>query len=62
LLAAIVTITVDEQLLEQINDFRFGNRIETKSEAIRQLILRGLNEFPKDKRKKSLKPTLRKYL
>lgn len=31
----ILTFAIDDDLLERLNDFRFGNRIETRSEAIR---------------------------
>ena len=30
-----ILLIVDGQLLERIDDFRFGNRINTRSEAIR---------------------------
>jgi len=40
----ILTFAADKELLERINDFRFENRIETKSEAIRQLVEKGLKE------------------
>ncbi|UCE51363.1 MAG: ribbon-helix-helix protein, CopG family [Desulfobacterales bacterium] len=33
-----ILITMDEDLLERIDDFRFDNRINTRSEAIRRLI------------------------
>ena len=43
----ILTFAVDKELLERINDFRFDNRIETKSEAIRMLVEKGLREYTK---------------
>jgi len=43
----ILTFAADKELLERINDFRFENRIETKSEAIRQLVEKGLKEYEK---------------
>jgi hypothetical protein len=46
----ILTFAVDPELLERINDFRFDNRIETKSEAIRILIEKGLKEQKQKKR------------
>ena len=46
----ILTFAVDPELLERINDFRFENRIETKSEAIRVLVETGLKEHEKKKR------------
>ena len=45
----ILTFAVDEELLERLNDFRFENRIETKSEAIRMLIEKALIDFEKNK-------------
>jgi metal-responsive CopG/Arc/MetJ family transcriptional regulator len=52
-----ILITLDNDLLNRIDDFRFGNRINSRSEAIRFLIEKGLsvNEAPlssgKDKKK-----------
>jgi len=45
----ILTFAVDEELLERIKDFRFDNRIETKSEAIRLLVEKGLKHYEKKK-------------
>jgi len=39
-----VTFIADEDLLRRINDYRFGQRIENKSEAIRRLIEVGLKQ------------------
>jgi len=39
-----MAITVDDETFKLIEDFRFENRIQTRSEAIRQLILAGLRE------------------
>jgi metal-responsive CopG/Arc/MetJ family transcriptional regulator len=47
----ILTFAVDEDLLERIKDYRFDNRIETKSEAIRMLVEKGLKEYEKKKKK-----------
>ncbi len=47
----ILTFAVDEKLLERISDFRFENRIETRSEAIRLLIEKGLEDYEKKKKK-----------
>lgn len=44
----VITLLVDEELLERINDYRFGNRIESKSEALRLLIEKGLEAFDED--------------
>mgnify|MGYP000421397463 CR=1 FL=1 len=47
----IITLAVDKELLERINDFRFENRIETKSEAIRMLVEKSLKDYEKKKKK-----------
>ena len=47
----ILTFATDEELLERINDFRFENRIETRSEAIRLLVEKGLKEYEKKSKK-----------
>ena len=39
-----VLITLDKDLLEKIEDFRYGNRIPTRSEAVRRLIKEGLKK------------------
>lgn len=46
----ILTFAIDEELLERLNDFRFENRIETRSEAIRMLVENGLKDYEKKKR------------
>jgi metal-responsive CopG/Arc/MetJ family transcriptional regulator len=47
----ILTFAADEELLERISDFRFENRIETRSEAIRMLVEKGLKEYKKKPKK-----------
>ena len=42
-----VLITFDEHLLNRVDDFRFENRINTRSEAIRRLIDEGLKKYEK---------------
>lgn len=48
----VMTFAVDKELLERINDYRFDNRIETKSEAIRLLVEMGLKDYEKKPKKK----------
>ena len=43
----ILTFAVDEDLLKRISDFRFDNRIETRSEAIRTLVEKALKDYEK---------------
>ncbi len=47
----ILTFAVDDELMERINDFRVENRIETRSEAIRILVEKGLMDYEKQKKK-----------
>jgi len=44
----ILTFAADKDLVERINDYRFENRIETKSEAIRRLVEKGLEANKKE--------------
>ena len=48
-----VLITLDKKLLEKIEDFRYGNRIPTRSEAVRRLIEEGLKKHQKNPPKPS---------
>lgn len=50
----ILNFVVDEDLLKRIDDYRFENRINSRSEAIRRLIEEGLKKSPgkQDKRTK----------
>jgi len=45
----ILTFAVDMELLERLNNFRFENRIETRSEAIRMLVEKALRDYEKKK-------------
>ena len=46
-----ILITFDSDLLTRIDDFRFGNRINSRSEAIRRLIEDGLKASDISERK-----------
>ena len=48
----ILTFAADERLFDRINDYRFEKRIETRSEAIRLLVEKGLESYEKEKVKK----------
>jgi len=48
----ILNFVVDEELLKRIDDYRFENRINSRSEAVRSLIKEGLK---KDSSKKNLR-------
>ena len=43
------TVSVDEELFKQIDDFRFANRFNTRSQATVELIRRGLEMIQKEK-------------
>ena len=42
-----ILITIDDKLIERIDDFRFENRINSRSEAIRRLINEALKKYEK---------------
>ena len=44
-------ITFDNDLIEQIDDYRFDNRLDSRSEAVRQLIKAGLKKKTPKKKK-----------
>lgn len=47
-------ITVDDETLKEIDDFRFGNRFNSRSQATLELIRLGLAAFKeRDKEQKS---------
>ena len=43
----ILNFVVDKDLMERLDDFRFGNRIKTMSEAIRRLLDEALKKYEK---------------
>jgi len=47
-----IVFVADDELLERIEDFRFDNRISSRSEAIRILVEAGLRAKPKPPKKK----------
>ena len=42
-----VLITMDKNLMDRVDDFRFENRINSRSEAIRRLIKESLKKYEK---------------
>lgn len=48
-----ILLLIDENLLKRVDDFRFDNRINTRSEAIRRLIEESLKKYEKKPSKKS---------
>ena len=49
----ILTFAAEKELVDRINDYRFDNRIETKSEAIRRLVIKGLEDYEKNRKDKT---------
>ena len=45
------TVLVDEELLKEIDDFRFENRYPSRSAATIDLIRRGIEQLQKDQEK-----------
>jgi metal-responsive CopG/Arc/MetJ family transcriptional regulator len=44
-----ILLILDDEFLSRIDDFRFGNRINTRSEAIRRLIEESLKKYDSKK-------------
>lgn len=47
-----VLLTVDEDLLKKVEDYRYTNRIPSRSEAMRRLLKEALKKYEKRKPKK----------
>lgn len=47
-----ILLVVDDKLIKRIEDFRFSNRIGSRSEAIRRLIDEALKKHEKNPSKK----------
>lgn len=45
------TVSVDNELFQQIEDFRYENRYQTRSEATVELIRLGLEQLRKEQKK-----------
>ena len=53
-----VLLTLNEKLLSRIEDFRYNNRVPTRSEAMRQLLKAGLDKLEKKKESKKSPSTM----
>lgn len=51
------TVTVDDELLKKIDDFRFENRYPSRSAATLELIRLGMEALKKDQEAKKNKPS-----
>jgi len=47
----ILTISIDKELIADIDDYRFENRISSRSEAIRRLLKQALKKHKKGQSK-----------
>jgi len=48
-----IIFVADEDLIKRLDDYRFGNRIKTQSEAIRRLLDAGLEQWESTQTKSS---------
>ena len=48
----LILFVVDDDLFKKIDDYRFENRINSRSEAVRKLVEEGLKKSEKAKPKK----------
>lgn len=51
------TVSVDKELFQQIEDFRFERRYQTRSQATVELIRLGLAQLKKEEAEKASDPT-----
>jgi len=47
----IINFAIDKDLMDRLDDFRFDNRINTRSEAIRRLLEEALKKYEKKQKK-----------
>jgi metal-responsive CopG/Arc/MetJ family transcriptional regulator len=46
-----ILITLNKKLIEKLDDFRYDNRIPSRSEAIRRLLAEALKKYEKKPKK-----------
>ena len=46
-----ILITLNEKIIERVDDYRYGNRIPSRSEAIRRLLEDALKKYEKKAKK-----------
>ncbi len=51
-----ILLTLEEDLFERIEDFRFENRFQSRAEAVRALILDGFRLRAMEKKEQKKKP------
>jgi metal-responsive CopG/Arc/MetJ family transcriptional regulator len=50
-----IILVLDHDIIGRIDDYRYGNRVPSRSEAIRRLILEALQKFENPPQEKALK-------
>lgn len=46
-----ITLTIDEELLKELEDYRFDNRLPNRSQAIAELLRKGMEIEKKEEEK-----------
>lgn len=49
----IISVVLDDEMLEKVDDFRFGNRIQSRSKALNELIRKGIEQLEKEQQDKN---------
>lgn len=44
----IISIVLDEETLQKVEDFQFGNRIQSRSKALNEIIRLGIERLEKE--------------
>lgn len=47
----IISVVLDEETLKKVDDFQFGNRIQSRSKALNEIIRLGIEQLKKDEQK-----------
>ena len=48
----IISVVLDDEMLEKVDDYRFENRISSRSKALNELIKKGIIELEKEQEEK----------
>ncbi|WP_374187482.1 ribbon-helix-helix domain-containing protein [Priestia aryabhattai] len=44
----IISVVLDEEMLKKVDDFQFGNRIQSRSKALNEIIRKGMEQLEKE--------------
>lgn len=50
------TVTMSDEMLQQIDDFKFANRYKTQNQAVIALVRRGIEELERQDADKKMRP------